>query len=95
MIGGLYRYVRNPMYLAVLAAIVGQAIALWQTCAAVVRGRRVRRLCELREALRRAYAGAPLWGAVRGVSADGSAVATAVASVTKNPAQPFYDRARV
>jgi protein-S-isoprenylcysteine O-methyltransferase Ste14 len=30
VIGGLYRYVRNPMYLAVLAAIVGQALALGQ-----------------------------------------------------------------
>jgi protein-S-isoprenylcysteine O-methyltransferase Ste14 len=28
VIGGLYRYVRNPMYLAVLAAIVGQALVL-------------------------------------------------------------------
>lgn len=28
VIGGLYRYVRNPMYLAVLAVIVGQALAL-------------------------------------------------------------------
>jgi protein-S-isoprenylcysteine O-methyltransferase Ste14 len=27
VVGGLYRYVRNPMYLAVLAAIVGQALA--------------------------------------------------------------------
>ena len=26
--GGLYRYVRNPMYLAVLAAIAGQALIL-------------------------------------------------------------------
>jgi protein-S-isoprenylcysteine O-methyltransferase Ste14 len=26
VVGGLYRYVRNPMYLAVLAAIVGQAM---------------------------------------------------------------------
>ena len=26
--GGLYRYVRNPMYLAVLAAIAGQGLAL-------------------------------------------------------------------
>ena len=26
VVGGLYRYVRNPMYLAVLAAIVGQAL---------------------------------------------------------------------
>ena len=30
VVGGLYRYVRNPMYLAVIAAIVGQAIVLWQ-----------------------------------------------------------------
>jgi protein-S-isoprenylcysteine O-methyltransferase Ste14 len=28
--GGLYRYVRNPMYLAVAAAIVGQALLLGQ-----------------------------------------------------------------
>jgi protein-S-isoprenylcysteine O-methyltransferase Ste14 len=30
VVGGLYRYVRNPMYLAVLACIVGQALLLWQ-----------------------------------------------------------------
>jgi len=28
VLGGLYRYVRNPMYLAVLALIVGQALIL-------------------------------------------------------------------
>jgi protein-S-isoprenylcysteine O-methyltransferase Ste14 len=28
VVGGLYRYVRNPMYLAVLAAITGQALIL-------------------------------------------------------------------
>jgi protein-S-isoprenylcysteine O-methyltransferase Ste14 len=28
VIGGLYRYVRNPMYVAVLAIILGQAMAL-------------------------------------------------------------------
>src|ERR1044072_3426027 len=28
VVGGLYRYVRNPMYLAVLAAIAGQALGL-------------------------------------------------------------------
>jgi protein-S-isoprenylcysteine O-methyltransferase Ste14 len=27
VVGGLYRYVRNPMYLAVLAIIVGQGLA--------------------------------------------------------------------
>jgi protein-S-isoprenylcysteine O-methyltransferase Ste14 len=30
VIGGLYRYVRNPMYLAVGAIIVGQALLLGQ-----------------------------------------------------------------
>ena len=30
VIGGLYRYVRNPMYLAVVAAITGQGLALGQ-----------------------------------------------------------------
>jgi protein-S-isoprenylcysteine O-methyltransferase Ste14 len=30
VVGGLYRYVRNPMYLAVVATIVGEALALGQ-----------------------------------------------------------------
>jgi protein-S-isoprenylcysteine O-methyltransferase Ste14 len=30
VVGGLYRYVRNPMYLAVEAGIGGQALVLWQ-----------------------------------------------------------------
>jgi protein-S-isoprenylcysteine O-methyltransferase Ste14 len=30
VVGGLYRYVRNPMYLAVTAIIVGQALVLGQ-----------------------------------------------------------------
>jgi protein-S-isoprenylcysteine O-methyltransferase Ste14 len=30
VVGGLYRHVRNPMYLAVLACIVGQALLLGQ-----------------------------------------------------------------
>jgi protein-S-isoprenylcysteine O-methyltransferase Ste14 len=30
VVGGLYRYVRNPMYLAVVATIAGQALALAQ-----------------------------------------------------------------
>src|ERR671939_749517 len=28
VVGGLYRYVRNPMYVALLAAIIGQALLL-------------------------------------------------------------------
>jgi protein-S-isoprenylcysteine O-methyltransferase Ste14 len=30
VVGGLYRYVRNPMYVAVLSVIVGQALILGQ-----------------------------------------------------------------
>jgi protein-S-isoprenylcysteine O-methyltransferase Ste14 len=30
VVGGLYRYVRNPMYVAVLATILGQALLLWR-----------------------------------------------------------------
>src|SRR5215207_10007548 len=30
VVGGLYRYVRNPMYVAILAVIVGQALLLGQ-----------------------------------------------------------------
>ena len=30
VVGGLYRYVRNPMYVAILATIVGQALLLGQ-----------------------------------------------------------------
>jgi protein-S-isoprenylcysteine O-methyltransferase Ste14 len=30
VVGGLYRYVRNPMYLAVVTSIVGQALAFGQ-----------------------------------------------------------------
>jgi protein-S-isoprenylcysteine O-methyltransferase Ste14 len=29
VVGGTYRYVRNPMYVAVVAIIVGQALAFW------------------------------------------------------------------
>ncbi|MFN2563860.1 MAG: isoprenylcysteine carboxylmethyltransferase family protein [Gemmatimonadaceae bacterium] len=31
VVGGLYRYVRNPMYLAVVAIIIGQALVLGST----------------------------------------------------------------
>jgi protein-S-isoprenylcysteine O-methyltransferase Ste14 len=30
VVGGLYRHIRNPMYLAVVASIVGQALVLGQ-----------------------------------------------------------------
>jgi protein-S-isoprenylcysteine O-methyltransferase Ste14 len=30
VVGGLYRYVRNPMYLAVIGTILGLALLLWR-----------------------------------------------------------------
>jgi protein-S-isoprenylcysteine O-methyltransferase Ste14 len=30
VVGGLYRYVRNPMYLAITLTILGQAVLLWR-----------------------------------------------------------------
>ena len=30
VVGGLYRYVRNPMYLAVVVTVLGQALLLWR-----------------------------------------------------------------
>jgi protein-S-isoprenylcysteine O-methyltransferase Ste14 len=30
VVGGPYRYVRNPMYLAVLSVVAGQALVLWR-----------------------------------------------------------------
>lgn len=30
VVGGLYRYIRNPMYVAVVAVILGQALLLWR-----------------------------------------------------------------
>ena len=30
VVGGLYRHVRNPMYVAVVGAVLGQALLLWQ-----------------------------------------------------------------
>src|SRR3954451_4240270 len=38
VVGGLYRYVRNPMYLAVLAAILGQALLLGRSVLLVYGG---------------------------------------------------------
>jgi protein-S-isoprenylcysteine O-methyltransferase Ste14 len=38
VVGGLYRFVRNPMYLAVLSAIIGQALVFGQRSLVVYAG---------------------------------------------------------
>jgi hypothetical protein len=68
--GGVYRYVRNPMYVAVLACIVGQALLLNQPEAGLWRGR-----CaghgRVHTALRGADAAPPVRGRLRGVPGRG------------------------
>jgi protein-S-isoprenylcysteine O-methyltransferase Ste14 len=70
VIGGLYRYVRNPMYIAVVSAIMGQAGPIVRpTRSAVVRGRGRRAYGCLRPLDRGTDATGTLWRRVRGVSA--------------------------
>jgi protein-S-isoprenylcysteine O-methyltransferase Ste14 len=38
VVGGLYRFVRNPMYLAVVGTILGQALVLWRPVLLVYAG---------------------------------------------------------
>jgi protein-S-isoprenylcysteine O-methyltransferase Ste14 len=74
VVGGLYRYVRNPMYLAVVACIAGQALmlgqpvllgyaaAVWITVAAFVRWYEEPALTRLFGAQYEAYRnGVPAW----------------------------------
>jgi protein-S-isoprenylcysteine O-methyltransferase Ste14 len=74
VVGGLYRYVRNPMYLAVVACIAGQALmlgqpvllgyaaAVWITVAAFVRWYEEPALTRLFGAQYEAYRnGVPTW----------------------------------
>ena len=72
VVGGLYRYVRNPMYLAVAATIVGQALTLGQPvllayaavfAVVVYRVRPVVRGANPQRAVRRAVRGVPAGGA--------------------------------
>ena len=68
MVGGLYRYVRNPMYVAVDATIVGQALLLGQSILLVYAGLFLAG-SRLRPALRRADPAAALREGVRRVPA--------------------------
>ncbi len=77
VIGGLYRYVRNPMYLAVAATIVGQALVLGQPVLLLYalvfrRGRR-----RVRPLVRGAGAPPPVRHAVRRLPASGPGLVAA------------------
>ena len=65
VVTGLYQYVRNPMYVSVLAIVVGQVLLfgdwrLYCLCRAVLAG-----LPRVRHPVRRADAAAQIWGGVR------------------------------
>ena len=72
VVGGLYRYVRNPMYLAVAATIVGQALALGRLELLLVRRGIRRHRLRLRTRVRGAHAAPAIRRAVRGVPARGA-----------------------
>ena len=74
---GAYRYVRNPMYVAVLGAIVGQALLLGQPSFSWVRGAGRDRGDELRPPVRGAGAPPAVRRGVRGVPARGPRVGAA------------------
>ena len=67
VVGGLYRYVRNPMYVAVTATIVGQALLLGQLDPARLRRALPRRDRRLRPPVRGADAARALRRGVRRV----------------------------
>ena len=54
VVGGLYRYVRNPMYLAVAATIVGQALVLGQPLLLLYAGAFLLTVAAFRSLVRRA-----------------------------------------
>ena len=69
VVGGLYRYVRNVMYIAVTTAILGQALLLGQSVLLAYGALMWAVMAGVREALRGADAGRPVRRAVRGVPA--------------------------
>ena len=94
VVGGLYRYVRNVMYIAVTAAIVGQALLLGRPVLLVYGALDVGRDGGLRQALRGADAGRPVRRAVRGVPARRTGVVAAAQRYTTAQLVTFASRPR-
>jgi protein-S-isoprenylcysteine O-methyltransferase Ste14 len=67
VVTGFYRYVRNPMYVAVTALIAGQGLLFGRHCAGV-RRHRVGRILLVRCRLRRARAERAVCGRVQALS---------------------------
>ena len=81
VVGGLYRYVRNPMYLAVEAIILGQALVLGRLSLLWYGADRHDRLRGVRPGIRGARAHPPVRCVVRDLPTRRSRVVAAQASV--------------
>ncbi len=85
VVGGLYRYVRNPMYLAVLAVMVGLALALWQPRPSDLRGHPRALLRRLRSRVRRTDAHPDVRRRVRGLLPGRPPLVTARSAIDTLP----------
>ena len=86
VVGGIYRHVRNPMYVAVLAIIARAGVAVSAILAGPLRQRCRRRDVRLRAALRGAAPGSPLRRRVRGLQKRGARLAAAPDAVARQAA---------
>ena len=77
VVTGLYRYVRNPIYVAVVAIILGQAVLMGDWRLIVYGALLLARLPRLRRGVRRTHARADVWERVRGVPRRRPALDTA------------------
>ncbi len=77
VVGGLYRHVRNPMYLGVVAAIVGQALLLGRLDLLELRRDRRGRLRGVRSPVRGADPDPAVRRRLRGVPAGGARLVAA------------------
>ena len=77
VVGGLYRHVRNPMYVAVVGAVVGQALLLGQLGLLRLRGAPAGAVRRLRARLRGADAQAAVRAGVRRVPRGGAGLVAA------------------
>jgi hypothetical protein len=90
VVGGPYRHVRNPMYLAVTAVIVGQALALGQPALLLYAIAVGAAMAGLRPRLRGTGASPPVWRAVRDVPAGRAGLVAAPTPLATGPANAHH-----
>ena len=94
VVTGLYRYVRNPIYVAVVAVILGQAILFGDWRLLDLRRAHVARLPRLCPGVRGAGACSAVWGRVRGFPGQRPAVDSAAVSMAHRIRPPAQWRRR-